>query len=136
MIRDPNFKGYAILYPFDLVATLLSLLGSIFMCYLYLRAPKPRTTSFKLILATSLADLLYTISNVMSNFENIETSNLCYIEATIRNSSFILSIFFSACVAIVSYKSFLPQRHFNQRNFFLRSIVLGPFVCFFMTIAL
>jgi len=136
MIRDPNFKGYALLYPLDIVATTLSLFGSLFMCYLYIRAPKPRTVPLKFIMAISLADLLYSISNVMSNFEGIETVRLCHIEATIRNSSFILSIFFSACVAIVSYKSFLPQRHFNKRRFFLRAILLGPLVCIFMSVGL
>jgi len=72
----------------------------------------------------------------MSNFENVQTVKLCYIEATIRHSSFILSIFFSACVAIVSYKSLLPQRDFNQRRFYLKSILFGPLVCIFMTVAL
>jgi len=136
MFNDPTFPGYHILYPLDWVATILSLLGSIVMGYISFRVPPPLTTSVKFIRAIAIVDFLYSLANVISAFETKATAHICYIEAIFRHSFFITSVFFACCVAIVSYKSFLPESNFNQKLFFQRAVIFGPLINIFLNISL
>jgi len=89
------------------------------------------TLSLKFILAISIADFVYSLTNIMTTFQVLHTTfTLCGIEAIIRQSSFILSIFFATCTAIASYKASIPQSKFNRKNFFTFSVIVGPIVCF------
>jgi len=131
MIPNSPLPGAFFLFVVDLVVTILSLLGSLLMFYLCLRIRKPFTLSLKFILAISIADFIYSVANLISNFEVLEkTFALCRVEANLRQCSFILSIFFSTCTAIASYKASIPQAKFNKRNFFNLSVTLGPLICF------
>jgi len=133
MIPDSGVQGASFLYPLDLTMTFLSLAGSVLMLYFCLRMPSPRTLSVKLILTISIADFFYTIGNVLSNFERESTRTLCAVEAIMRQSSFILSIFFSTCTAIASYKASSPTKNFNQTKFFFTTVIIGPIICIFMS---
>ena len=130
MIPNSSIEGAWFLYPLDLIVTILSLCGSLTMFYLCLRIRSPLVLSLKFILAISIADFFYSISNVLSNFESPSTRNLCKVEAIVRQCSFILSIFFSTCVAIASYKGSESHTKFNRSSFFCKAIMLGPLLCF------
>jgi len=137
MIHNPNTRGFSILYPLDLVATILSLLGSLVMCWMCLRLPsEKKTVSVKFILALAVSDFLYSIANFMSLLEKETTPALCTIEATIRQSSFLACIFYSACIAFVSYKSSFSRVHFNSNQFFIKMMILGPLICTFISIGM
>jgi len=135
MIQDHNVRGYHILFPLDLAVTILSLLGSSLTCYFCLRIPShSKTISVKFIIALSISDFFYSIANVLSNFETEKTLDLCAIEAWVRQSAYVLSIFFSACIAIISYKSSLPESLFNSNKFFMLTTLLGPLVFLLATV--
>jgi len=133
MIKDDTISS-DFLYILDIIATGLSFFGSIIICFLCLRMPSPLAVSFKFILAISISDFFYSIANIMSFFETPQTRTLCYLEATMRHSSFILSLFFTTCLAIVSYKALKPQ--FNQRKCFIRAVFIGPLLCVLVGISL
>ena len=129
MIPDNSVRGYHILFPLDLAVTVLSILGSSLTCYFCLRLPSyNKTVSVKFIIALSIADFFYSIANVISNFESENSFTLCAVESWIRQSSYVLSIFFSACIAIVSYKSSLPDSIFNSNKFFMLTTLVGPLI--------
>jgi len=136
MINNPNARGYEILYPLDLVATTLSILGSLCMYFFCLRIPGPLNISTKFILAIATSDLIYSLSNVLSNFETSETHRLCIFEASLRHVMFVLSIFFSSCLAIVSYKISLPRDNMKIRLFYRLAVYIGPAALAFLTILL
>lgn len=135
MFPDADIPSASFLYSLDLFATIISLIGSLFMCYLCMKVPSPKTISVKFIFAIAIADLFYTIANIMSNFEKLgRTILLCVAEANIRQSSFVLSIFFATCTAIVSYKAALPHSTFNRGRFFKLSVIVAPSVYIFITL--
>jgi len=136
MFPNSGVEGATFLYTLDLIATVLSFFGSIFMCYLCLRVPSPKTISIKFIFAIAVSDLFYTIANIMSFFEKVnQTILLCVAEANIRQSSFVLSIFFATCTAIVSYKAAVPHSTFNRGRFFKLSVIVAPLVYVLITLA-
>jgi len=98
-----------------------------------LKAPSPKSLPLKLIAAIGFADFFYSVSNLLSNFEKLEGPafeyfedlDLCSWEAELRQISYVLSIFFSTCVAIASYFSSCPGRKFNKSLFFYLSMFFG-----------
>ena len=130
------FPNDTSLYILDLIVTILSLCGSLFMIYSCLKLPSSKSVSIRLILGIASADFLYSISNAISNFESDSpiTENLCMIEATIRHNSFFLSIFFATCTAIVSYKASDRENKFDKDEFFSSAIIIAIFVGIFLTI--
>jgi len=134
MIPNTDIEGAGFLYPLDLIATVLSLGGSIVLFCLCLRMQSTFMLSLKFILAISIADFFYSFANVLSNFQNSSTEGLCTVEAILRQCSFILSIFFSTCTAIASYKSAEPQSKFNRPRFFILSVTVGPIIFFSVSI--
>jgi len=116
-----------ILVILDLTTSALSLIGSLVMCCFCLRVPSPKTTSVKFILALAVADFFYSLSNILSNFliNGSQDLTLCWIQGSIRHSSFILSVFFSACIARVSYLSALPDQQSRLSNYFVIAVSIG-----------
>jgi len=135
MIRFADMPGANVLWWLDIVATTLSFFGSLWMIFCCLRAPSPKSLSLKLIAVIGIADFLYSIANLMSNFQTPEQSlepdelDLCAIEALLRQSSYTLSIFFSTCIAVASYYSVNLTKRFNKTLFFLIALLLGIAVC-------
>ena len=136
MIPGSSIPEALLLYKIDLGVTALSLCGSLLMCFFCLRLPSPTTLSLKFILAMSIADFFYSIANVLSNFEGINTQKLCWVESNIRQVSFILSIFFSACTAISSYRrpTGIEKSH-NQAHFFKKCVIIGPLLCLLASVS-
>jgi len=136
MIPNSPVPEANLLYHIDLVITILSVVGSLVLCFLCLRVPSPTTLSLKFILAISIADFFYSIANVLSIFETNMTFKLCWTEANIRQVSFILSIFFSACTAIAFYRgSTGTQKIQSQLQFFKKCVTICPLVCLLASVS-
>jgi len=130
MLPFAEVTGKEVLWWLDLIATVLSFVGSLWMVVCCLRAPSPKSLSLKLIAAVGIADFLYSIANLLSNFQVSGTSgsdedDLCSLEAILRQVSYTLSIFFSTCIAVASYLSMSPIKRFNRSLFFMSTVVLG-----------
>jgi hypothetical protein len=123
------------LWWLDLIATILSFCGSSWMIFCCLKAPSPKSLSLKLIAATGCADLLYSIANFLSNFEtdndymDPDAFDLCSFEAILRQLSYVLSIYFSTCVAVAAYYSIRNPRRFNKILFLFASFITGLVIC-------
>jgi len=137
MLRFADIPDAHLLWWLDLLATTLSFFGSLWMILHCFKAPSPKSLSLKLIAAIGCADLLYSIANILSNFqkdelfiENAGWLDLCVIEAVLRQVSYVLSIFFSTCVAVASYSAACSRRkRLNETLFFLFSLCIGLAIC-------
>jgi len=125
MLRFTDVPGADFLWTLDLVATTLSFFGSLWMIFCCLKAPAPKSLSLKLIASIGFADLLYSVANLLSNFEknqdevNLDDIDLCSYEAVLRQVFYTLSIYFSTCIAVASYYSVCPTKRLNKTLFFV-----------------
>jgi len=134
MVWNPDLPNVKLLYSINCITTGLSLIGCIATCIFYFRARFSSNISLRFVLAITLADLFYSISNLMSAFEGQTMNNLCYIEAFIRQCSWILSVFFATCLSILCCKASSKNKHnFNQGAFFKKSLVIGFLICAILT---
>jgi len=118
------------LYKINGFATLLSLLGSLYMVCCCMRTPSPKSASIKLILALAWSDLFYSIANIMSQLETDGPVNLfCKIEGTLRAVSYIPSLFFTTCIAVLCYKTTRYGKNFKQERFFRITVSLISVFC-------
>jgi len=120
----------------DKITTALSLIGSIWMIYTCFNVPGPKTITLKFICAIAISDFCYSIANAFSSLQTTNTYLLIKMEATLRQSSFLLSVFFSMCIATITYKSTISDRRFKQTIFYYITIIMAPIICFGMTIIL
>jgi len=128
MVWDPSLDHVDLLYKLNLVSTGLSLAGSTTMISLCFKT-KNKTVAWKLIIAIALSDFFYSISNLMSVFENDDNGLFCHTEAFIRKFSYIYSIFWVTCTAILCYKTSKLFNYFDQQKFFNRAAVTGFLIC-------
>jgi len=129
MIPDSNLPHAALLYNLDLVSTILSTIASVWMVYSCFKLPSPKNTSLKLIMAVAVADLFYSFANIMSNFQTPGNDDFCIFEAYVRQAAFLLSMFFSTCIAIASYKISALQINSTRNSFFAYSLLIGVVLC-------
>jgi len=113
------------LYISNLAVTILSLCGSLWTCYFCIKAGSGKNTSLKFIVAITCADLLYSLTNLMSAFESPSWEYLCYFEGLVREFSLQLTLFFSSCLAILCYKVTKFGTEFDQEKFFRNSLILA-----------
>lgn len=115
----------------NLVAGVLAFVGSALMSWFCLRIPGKWSVSMKLLLAIAFTDLFGAISNLMSAFDTQtqSTNAFCYIEAILRESSFILTVLWASCIAILCYKIARPNGFINQNKFFKGAILTGIVIC-------
>jgi len=135
MIPDANVPDATLLFNIDIVATALCFSGSLIMSYHCLKIRPPRNVSINLILCIAISDFFYSIANIISMFEHKDTVTLCHIEAFIRQSTFLLSIYFASCTAIVCYKISTDDENFNRKLFLKKAIILGFFISLIVIIA-
>ncbi len=132
MLRFTDIPDANILWILDLTATIFSLFGSIVMIFSCLKTPSPKGFSLKFITTIAFANFLYSISNLLSNFEkNNDQSDeidLCSYEAVLRQFSYTLLIFLSTCIAVGTCYS-LNQLN-NKTLFFYSSVVTGLVISF------
>ncbi len=126
MIPDPNYP-YDIWFILDFVISALSLLGGLVMAYFCWKTPVPRSTSIKFMIGIGLSDAAFSVSNIMSAFETKDSHGFCMTEAILKEISFLLTIIFSTCTAIVAAKASQPSS-FNSKLFFGRTLVFGTLV--------
>ena len=120
----------------DKITTALSLVGSVWMIYTCFNVPSPKTITLKFICAIAISDFLFAIANAFSSLQETDTYLLIKIEATFRETSILLSEFFSMCIATITYKSTISDRRFKQTRFYNTTIIMAPVICFGVTIAL
>jgi len=135
MAWSDDIPNRTILYSINALATLLSLAGSLWMTYFCMKTSS-RTLSPKLILGIAVSDLLYSIANVMSIFEDKDgevVDDMCRIEAVIRFYSLKLTLFFSMLITILCYVA-LRKGNINSKSFIKKSVVGG--VLFFGALTL
>jgi len=129
MVWDNTVENAHMLWTINLVATVLSLLGSLLMAFLCTRVPDPKPVSLKLVLAIAISDFCYSIANFLSVFENHVEGPLCKTEAFIRGFFFLLSVFWATCTAILCYKTSTPEKRFDQNLFFKYACYTGISIC-------
>ena len=131
------------LYISNLVATGLSVLGSVWMTIAYFRAPTPRTTALKLILRIALSDLLYSVANVISALPKSEDVNTyCQVEGFLREFSPFMSIFLATSTAVLCYKEShgrlnmnRSSKFFSQTRFLLKSFGISAIASLTLAVA-
>jgi len=122
-----------ILYWCNVVATLLSFLGSLWMTILCLKTPSPKSVALKLILAIALSDLVYTIPNVISMYGD-GNGLMCNIEGFLRELTAMLTIFFSTATAILCYKDSAFNAKFVQEVFYKKAVKISLFLALLLAV--
>ena len=133
MIPDTNVPNASFLWCLDLIATSLSTLGSLYMMISCIRKLSNPNLSIKLILAIAMADLFFSIANILSFFEKPDSNGLCFIEAAIRESSFLFAMFFAALAAVAPHLAKLSHSRFNRNIFLLFSLIFCLFISWVLT---
>jgi len=132
MVWGPNLEHAARLYNINIFATTLSVVGSLFMCFCCIKAPSPRNVSLKLISVIAASDLVYSITNILSAFQDPDSSvvsPLCVVEGFLRFWTFEFSLFFASCISILCYKTCSFNTTFNQEAFFKKCVSIGTLLC-------
>jgi len=132
MVWNPGLKDGPLLYNLNLIATSISLICSLAMCYLCFKTT-PKNTALKLILAIAISDFIYTICNFMSAFEDEKRDLLCITDAIIREFTYTQSVFWVTCTAILCYKA-SKTHNFNQEAFFKKAVIIGLAISTIITI--
>jgi len=132
--NEKELEGARVLWYINGIATILSLLGSLYMVYSCIRTPAPRSVALKLILALALSDLIYSISNVMSQFDEDIVDLFCIAEAILRMNGYLLSIYFTTTIAMLCYQTSKHGLSFNQEKFFRSAIIFGPIGYFILNL--
>lgn len=138
MLQFTDVPGANILWTLDFIATIFSLFGSITMIFSCLKTPSPTSLSLKFITTIGFANLLYSISNLMSNFEENEQSgtseseiDLCSYEASLRQFSYSLLVLLSSCLAMAACYSIYSINQLNNKTlFFYSSVIVGLIISF------
>jgi len=131
MIWHPEIQDSVFLYVLDLAISCISFIASFLMCIYCIRTMSTKSAPLKLILAIAISDFVFSVSNIMSAFEDSQKiTTLCYVEAILRVSSFILSIFFTTCIGVLCYQACSFSNTFNQRNFFKAALAIAFTITF------
>ena len=113
-----------ILYYVNYIAAILSLLGSFVLIRSCYKDPNKNTT-LKLIFGIALADFMYSIANIMSQFEDDKNGAFCQTEATLRTFSLDLGLSMTTSIAIFCYRAIKEGSAFNQTKFLRYVIIFG-----------
>jgi len=128
----PNKYGYSTWVTVDIVATTLSIAGSLIMgyfCLMFLR--HTRSVQVRIIFSIAMSDFIFSISNALSNFEKGETVGLlCQSEAIIRQGGYFMTIYFTVIAGIFASRVSKLQTEESKLRFFHKSIAYGLLLCF------
>ena len=126
-----NLESTSAWYIIDLVVTNLSIVGSLLMSYFCLTLLRySPSVHVKIVLFIAIADFLFSVANILSNFEkNDEIGLLCKSEALIRQTGFFMTIYFAAVGGVfASNISKLPTDECKDK-FFKKAIGYGFLIC-------
>ena len=140
MVWGPNVEDSGNLFVINLVAAFLSLAGSTWMTFFCSMKPQPWTISMKLILFIAISDIVYSIANIMSAFQDADpsVSSLCFIEGVLRSCSFVLTLLFATCLGVVCCKSSNFNNHWShndQDKFLMKILIFGAITCLIFTLS-
>ncbi len=129
MIFFPNDKFW---FFIDMLCTIFSILGSIYIIKFCSKSSHQENPAVKFIFAMALSDLIFSATNILSAFQPAVTgpcqTKLCTTEAVIRQISYMYTILFAACSAILASKAATPMRSFNPHLLFRLSLIIGAFI--------
>ena len=138
MVYGQAVANAEILSKANIIVTIISLVSSFLMLWSCFKTQDIKSVSLKLIISIALSDTLYSISNFMSEFEKESVygvDDLCTAEAFIRQFSFLNSLFWTTCTAILCYKASNLDFRFNQASFFRKAVLIGVSLCLFASVA-
>ena len=127
----PDVDGQTAWSTVDIVATTLSIAGSLFMSYfcLLLLRYSP-SVHVKIVLSIAISDFLFSVANAMSNFEKGEgVGPLCKSEAIIRQIGFFMTIYFTVVAAVFASKVSTLQTEQSKNKFFKSAVCYGFLIC-------
>ena len=109
----------------NLISTILSLIGELFIIFCYYLIPSARSFSMKLVVSLVYSDLAYSIANLMT----LVNSNpiVCFIEGYLRTAAVISGSVWVIVMLWVSYsqtKKFRPDIH----KIFTKSLIINLFI--------
>jgi len=136
MVWDTQ-KGVTSLFITNCIGTSLSLFGTIWNCYYFIKIGGYKNTSLRLIMLIILSDFFYAVANIMTIFDGPAPTlkPICYADAFIRTWSYTLTLFFAMCLSLFCYKSVKNAGRFNDTSFLTKCIVIGVLLCIWLTIA-
>jgi len=134
MIPNSPIPNADFLWWLDILVTFLSTLGSIWMILSCIRRLSEPNLSIKLVLAIAISDLIFSICNILSNFERKgETNRLCFLEAMLRETSFLFAMLFTALAAMAPHLVKLSHSRFNRNIFLALALVAGLVISWLLT---
>jgi len=120
----------------DSVVSFLSLAGCIWTLHFCIKIRSSSNVSLQIIFAITIADFFYTIGNFLSIIRGSQINTVCYIESAIRELSIRLSLFFSACLAVIIYKSTKVGLEYDPSGAFKKIKVVFFILCAYTASAL
>lgn len=121
-----SFSQGNTLQVINYIAASLSLIGSLLMIYFCCKST--RTVSTKLILSIAISDLLYSLVNMMSGFEDQVINTFCRAEGFLRQFFFDSSLLWATSTAIFCYKQLKGGRSFNADQFFIICVIVNTII--------
>ncbi len=134
MVWGPNVKDAALLFDLNIVATTLSIFGSVVMAYFCYQSMGTNSVALKFIFAIAIADFFYAMANVMSAFEDDTNGILCHTEAFIRQIFYQLCIYLTAGTSLLCYRTVAFGKSFNQERFFWSTVYVATGIGLFFNI--
>jgi len=133
-------QDMTLVHRVNYTVSILSFFGSLWMAYFCIKSASPRSLSLNILLAIAISDFAYSVANIMSEYENYQDPNtvsaFCKFEGIIRHCSYVSSIYWTTCTAILCYRSSAYAKTFNQSTFFRKAlfgnllviltIIIGP----------
>jgi len=137
MIFNQNVHTETGLFIANLLATILSIIGSVWMSYSCFKTRPPRSDTLKLILFIALSDVLYAVANLISNTSLEENVIVCNMEGFLREFFLVMSVCLAASMAALCYQksiqnrrgSFLLLQLREPSNFTFYSIIVSGCIC-------
>ena len=114
-----------LLIVLNIIATTLSLIGSLWMILVCIGGRAKFTIALAFILAIGFSDFFYSISNIMAAFGTQQEDTLCRTEGVIRETFLFLSLYFATCTAILCYRDTKYGPSFHPRIFFAKTMAIG-----------
>jgi len=106
----------------------LSFLSCLWVFYLYTKSPSPHTVQFKMLVNLTISDFLIAITGFLTHFLP-KTNEACSVSVFLSLVGFWSSAFWSATVAIFSYKKIVRSNELDSGKFFNISFALWTAIC-------
>lgn len=123
---DPLDKNQPVLRLISQFPVLFSLLGSLFIIFIYTCYKETRNFAYKLILQISIADFIYCFAHFFNESASvyipIDSGYLCSIQAFLINFSMEASFMWTMVVAWTLYATVVLSRLDTQKKFWIYAV--------------